>query len=399
MDDRPLRHLHLDPLGGIAGDMFVAALLDAIPEAAEAVMREIAAVGLPPGLTPTLTPGKSSSLRVLRFGVLGETGDAPPSGSYPEIVARLRGAGLDSETLGHARGIFRHLAEAEASVHGVAIDQVHFHEVADWDSIADIVAAASLLTGVGRATWSCGPLPKGGGSIGTQHGRIPLPAPATVALLEGFKWHDDGIPGERVTPTGAAILRHLLDDNHAPCPPGTLIAQGSGAGTRDIEGMPNILRVLVLDPGGVGEETVARLSFEIDDMTPEELAVALDHLRAEDGVLDAGHGIGFGKKGRARFDVRLLARVDALDRVTSRCFEETSTLGVRYRLERRRVLAREEEGIEVAGGTIRVKRASRPGGRQTAKAESDDLSPRRGLARRRKLKARTEAAARDGHNP
>ncbi|MDP6788808.1 MAG: LarC family nickel insertion protein [Rhodospirillales bacterium] len=399
MDDRPLCHLHLDPLGGIAGDMFAAALLDAFPDAAEAVTGAIAAVGLPPGLTPTFTPGKSSSLGVLRFALEGAADGAPPSGAYPEIVKRLRGAGLDPETLGHALGIFRRLAEAEASVHGVAIGDVHFHEVADWDSIADVVAAASLLTRVGRAAWSCGPLPKGGGSVATRHGRIPLPAPATVAMLKGFKWHDDGIAGERVTPTGAAILRHLLDDNHAPCPPGTLIAQGSGAGTRDIEGMPNILRVLVLDRGDVGEETIARLSFEIDDMTPEELAVALDHLRTEEGVLDAGHGIGFGKKGRVRFDVRLLARIDALERLINRCFEETSTLGLRYRLERRRVLARAEKGIEVADGTIGVKRASRPGGRKTVKAESDDLAPSRGLTRRRKLKTSAESAATDGHDP
>ena len=394
-----LLHLHLDPLGGIAGDMFAAALLDAFPDAKDAVLRDITSVGLPPGLTPTLTPGNSSSLRVLRFGVDGTAGEAPPSGSYPEIIKRLKGADLDSETLGHALGIFRLLAEAEASVHGVSIDTVHFHEVADWDSIADIVAAASLLTRVGAATWSCGPLPKGGGSVGTQHGRIPVPAPATVALLEGFKWHDDGILGERVTPTGAAILRHLLDDNRGASPPGTLIAQGSGAGTRDMAGMPNILRVLVLDRDGVGEETVARIAFEIDDMTPEELAVALDHLRAETGVLDAGHGIGFGKKGRVRFDVRILARPDCLDGIVTRCFEETSTLGMRYRLERRRVLAREEKGIEADSGTIHVKRASRPGGRKTVKAESDDLSPQRGLARRRKRKAQAEAAAVDRDEP
>jgi len=159
---------------------------------------------------------------------------------------------------------------------------VQFHEIADWDSLMDVVAAGSLAAALEKATFSVSELPRGSGLVRTRHGLLPVPAPATAALLVGFRWRDDGIGGERVTPTGAAVLRHLVGLQFAerrPAP-GRLAAIGTGAGTRDLPGMPNVLRVLVLEANEIVEAVaVAILSFDIDDMTGEEIGVATTRLR------------------------------------------------------------------------------------------------------------------------
>jgi hypothetical protein len=208
----PARHVHLDAVGGIAGDMFVAALLDAFPALAEQVLAEIDRV-LPAGLSrPRLEIGASQGLRVRRL--VSEpypAGAGPvPTGAYPELRRVLAQAELAPATTRHGLAILHVLAEAEARVHGVPIEAVHFHELADWDAVLDVVAAGSIAGRLEDATWSVSDLPLGSDTVPTQHGRLPVPAPATLAILEGFAWRDDGIGGERVTPTGAAILRHLL---------------------------------------------------------------------------------------------------------------------------------------------------------------------------------------------
>ena len=141
------------------------------------------------------------------------------------------------------------LADAEARVHGTTIDAVHFHELADWDSLMDVVAAGSIAAQLDGAHWTASALPLGGGTVHTAHGRLPVPAPATSVLLTGYPWQDDGIAGERVTPTGAAILRHLVPP--ARCAArrqgGRLICVGSGAGTRTLPGLPNIVRALIME--------------------------------------------------------------------------------------------------------------------------------------------------------
>jgi uncharacterized protein (DUF111 family)/PP-loop superfamily ATP-utilizing enzyme len=275
---------HLDPLGGIAGDMFAAALLDARPELEEGLAEAIAGAGVPAGVRLRRDAHRDHALTGSQISV-EVPGGSPPSGRYAAIVERLTGSDLAAGAKARALDIYRRLAEAEARVHGVPLADVHFHELADWDSYVDVVAAASLIERLAAAGWSCGPVPLGRGRVMTSHGALPVPAPATALLLQGLEVLDDGIPGERVTPTGAAILAHLEPATLAAG--GRVAAAGHGFGSRRLEGAPNLLRVLLLSARPKSEaDRVGVIRFEIDDQTSEDLAIALDRLRALDGVRD-----------------------------------------------------------------------------------------------------------------
>ena len=197
-------HIHLDPLGGAAGDMFAAALLDAFPEHRDGAIQ--AAQNLA-GVECRIVPHHDGTLTGLRFKVAA--GDNHAHADWRAIRSRIEAADLPSRVRTHATGIFAVLAEAEAAIHGTTPEEVTFHEVGAADSIADIAAAAWIIDAIGPASWSVGALPLGSGRVDTAHGPMPVPAPATAWLLRGFQTLDDGIPGERVTPTGAAILHYL----------------------------------------------------------------------------------------------------------------------------------------------------------------------------------------------
>jgi pyridinium-3,5-bisthiocarboxylic acid mononucleotide nickel chelatase len=392
-----MRLVHLDAVGGVAGDMFAAAMLDALPALGDRVLADVRAV-LPADASAALEEGKSGAVRVLRFRVT-----PPPDGdhhghhhhamaAYPDIMARIEAAPLAAGTARHAGAILTVLGEAEAAVHGVALAEVHFHEIGNWDSLADVVAAGSIAAALGKARWTVSDLPLGGGLVRTQHGLLPVPPPATTAILAGFAWRDDGIAGERVTPTGAAILRHLGCTRPGPGTR-TLAASGTGAGTRELAGMPNILRALVFEDRADDHlrDRVAVIGFDIDDMTGEELADAAERIRGCPGVLDVSITVALGKKGRPLNAFRVLAREEALEAARLECLRQTTTLGLRWRIEERVVLAREEGGE--AG--VRVKAARRPDGNVTVKAESDDLRDARDLADRRRRQHEAEA----GHAP
>jgi hypothetical protein len=370
-------HFHLDPLGGLAGDMFLAALLDAHPEHAEDTFTAMRAAGLPDSWRTRLVDhadGVLSGRRVVIEGPENEAG-APP-GHFREIRASLSAAPLRAAVRERAIAIFTELAEAEAAVHCVPVDEVHFHELADWDSVADIVGAAWMIETLAPASWSVAALPVGSGRINTRHGPLPVPAPAAARLLAGFAMHDDGIAGERVTPTGAAILRQLRPGPRLPPGPWRLRATGSGFGTQRLAGISNVLRIVAYDRDGGWrqDEQIAVLTFEVDDQSPEELALGLEALRAADGVLDVVQQPAFGKKGRLAAHIQVLARPERLDAVIERCFGETTTIGLRWRIEERAVLAREVVEVATSDGRIPVKIVTRPDGLRTAKGEIDQVS-------------------------
>lgn len=388
-------HIHLDALGGLAGDMFLAALLNARPECAPIAFEAMRAAGLPEVWRVGLRKHDDGRLTGHRMLIEPPAeGPARPTGVFREIRERLVAAPLGVAVRDHAIGIFTHLAEAEAAVHGVPIEDVHFHELADWDSVADIVGAAALIDAFGASSWSTGSLPQGGGRVMTQHGPLPVPAPATARLLAGFSLIDDGIAGERVTPTGAAILRHLGAASRLPPGAWRLGATGIGFGTKQLPGISNVLRVLLYEQaeGARIDEQVAVIACEIDDQSGEELAVGLDHLRACDGVLDVIQVPAFGKKGRLVTQLQLLAQPERLDAVIAACFAETTTIGLRWRLEARTVLAREA----VTVGDVGVKIVTRPGGERTAKAEIDQIrAVPGGHAARTERRRAAEVLARD----
>jgi len=368
-------YLHLDPLGGIAGDMFAAALLDAFPELFAELEAALAATEIVRLVSIHIEPHDDHALTGSRFEVR-TTDEAHPHRLFSEIRTFLDDLALDSGVRDRSIAIFGLLAEAEGRVHGVAPDAVTFHEVGAWDSITDVVTAAWLIEAVRPTGWSCDALPLGSGRVESAHGPLPVPAPATALLLEGFPCVQDGVAGERVTPTGAAILRHLAPDFGTPAGARTLRRSGIGFGSQTLNGISNVLRVLAFDesPEGTAADRVAVCEFELDDQTPEDLGVAIDRLRGEPGVIDVLQAPVFGKKGRVGVHVRILANPSALETVLEACFVETSTLGVRWQIVRRAVLPREKRTDEVSGVRVHVKTARRPDGTITDKAAMDDLA-------------------------
>ena len=374
-------HIHLDAVGGVAGDMFIAAMLDAFPKLRDGMLASIRAAGLPAEVHVGFAEHQDHALTGLRFRVIEPraaellvAAHHHPHTPFADIRSHLQQCALVPAVRERAIAIFTALAQAEAKVHGKTIDTVSFHELGEWDSIADIVGAAHLIDALGEATWSVSSLPLGRGRAKTAHGMLPIPTPATVLLLEGFEFIDDGLEGERVTPTGAAILKHLGCAQAPARRSRKLLHTGIGFGTRTFPGISNVLRALAFEESVQhhGGDEVAQVEFEVDDQTPEDLAIALDKLRAHPSVLDVLQTPAFGKKGRVTMHIQLLAEAADMEHVFDACFSETTTIGLRYQLMQRRKLARSSSTVEAAGRQMRVKVADRPG-RSTVKVEADDL--------------------------
>jgi pyridinium-3,5-bisthiocarboxylic acid mononucleotide nickel chelatase len=430
--EKDVVQIHVDPLGGWSGDMFVAACLDACPALWPEVRAAIEALKLGPDADLSLESHSDGVLTGRRFTVAAESGGADatlarhdahgrehssapehdrhrhahgrgdgPNRAWTDIRAFLATAALDRAVAAHATGIFALLAKAEAEAHGIDEQAVTFHEIGAVDSLVDIVAAALMIARLSATRWSAGPLPLGGGRVKTAHGLLPVPAPATALLMRGLPTIDDGIQGERVTPTGAAVARYLLDAASRHDAPRTMRAVGTGFGARTFPGVSNCLRVLLFDEVSISSpatspilhEEVGVIEFEIDDQSPEDLSLGLDNLRALEGVLDVVQSALFGKRGRVAVQVRILAAPRRLDEVVRACFLETATIGLRHHLVRRALLARLTEEIEVDGQRLRVKTAMRPDGQATAKVEAVDLAAEAGRGARSALSRAGEAAA------
>jgi len=397
----PITHIHLDPLGGIAGDMFVAALLDAFPDLAEDTWATMRAAGLPADWQVGLAAGQRKGLAGRRLVIappdpaLAAAGDLSPEyKSYRAIRALIEAAPLAPPVQARALDILTIVGTAEATVHGVGLDQVHFHELAGWDSLADVVAAAHVIERLAHVTWSVGVLPLGGGRVETAHGPLPMPGLATVEILRGFTMVDDGIAGERVTPTGAAIVKSLQPTFAAVNPAATLAGSGTGLGSKDFAGIANALRVLVFRPAEavLDRDMVGVLEFYVDDQTPEDLAIALRRLADDPAVLDVQQAAAAGRKGRLGQAVTVLCRAAALEATAARCLQETTSIGLRLRLSERRLLAREAVDLEAGGRSLPAKRVRRPDGGRDAKLEADAVEAT-GLDRAGRAALRRAAAA------
>ncbi len=398
-------HIELDPVGGVAGDMFIAAVLDAFPDLEAGMLVAVRAAGLPEPALCRLLPHSDQVLTGKRFLVEnlealespvqrhGLTPKAPHHHAHTpfrEIRAQLLDSALDRPVALRAVAIFALLAEVEARVHGATPEEVSFHELGGWDSIADMVGAAYLIESLG-ATWTVSALPRGSGRVHTAHGWLAVPPPATALLLEGFQIIDDGIAGERVTPTGAAILRHLGANRPGARRARRLHCGGTGFGTRTLPGLSNVLRLLAFQEEDLpGRDHVGVISFEVDDQAPEDLASGVERLRARDDVLDVLQMPAYGKKGRLTVHLQVLCRAGQAEAVVRACFEQTTTLGVRLQEVERRLLAREAGIVAVEGQPLRVKYAERPGGR-TAKVESDDIAEAPDQAARSRLRRQVQS--------
>ena len=376
-------HIHLDVLGGIAGDMFIAAILDARPDLTKPCIAAMRAAGLPDTWVVEATAARDTGMTGHRMRI-ENTGHshshshdhdhAHSHHHYSDIRKQLENSDLKDPFLARALQLIQLIAETEAQVHGVNVETVALHEVGDLDSLADMVGAAFLIEAMSPCTWSASPLPIGGGFIQAAHGRMPVPAPATQLLLEGFNFVDDGVMGERITPTGAAILKHLVSSDSLPAGRNRSIHTGQGFGTRTLKGMANMLRVRIYEltsNSPSSDQQVSVLEFLIDDQTPEDLATGLENLRAHPDVLEVLQIPAMAKKGRMGHVVQVITKSAAKDAVAEACFIETTTLGLRWRTESRLVLDR---SLVTTKQGIGVKLAKRPDGSISAKAEADDIA-------------------------
>jgi hypothetical protein len=366
------RLLLLEPVGGIAGDMFLAAALDLGVDRA-AVERRLAGLRLP-GWRLEVRRAEAGGMAGTHVEVAVERRGPEPARHLAEILGILDGAGLPPRAARAARGVFERIGRAEARVHGVPVEAVHFHEVGAVDSIVDATAAAVVLDELGWPRVLSPPPELGQGFVAAAHGRLPVPPPAVLEILRGVPVRPGGPPGEAVTPTGAAILAELaevLDPGAMPAfAPGRV---GVGVGTARWPDRPNVLRMTEGEEAAAGGLWV--LEANLDDCPGQLVARALEVALAR-GALDAWAAPLTMKKGRPGVLLGALAPGDRRDAVAAALLEETTTLGVRHHPVSRTELARAWVTVETPYGAVRVKVARRGGEVLGAHPEYEDCLAR-----------------------
>jgi uncharacterized protein (TIGR00299 family) protein len=340
---------YLDAFSGISGDMLVGALADAGADQA-AIINAVAS--LETGATLSFERVKRCGIGATKFHVAMEQTHTHRHLSH--ILKMIERGAFPARAKENAAAVFQRLGEAEASVHQVPIERVHFHEVGAADSIADIVGACVAFELLGVTSIVSAPLNVGSGTANTEHGILPVPAPATAALLRGKPVYSDGPAVELTTPTGAA-LAVTLARGFGTLPPLKIAVTGYGAGGYDFPDRANVLRVILGEESGALEATtVAVLEANIDDLSPQVLAYAMERL-LEKGALDVTLQSIQMKKGRPGTLLRVLARPEDRETLAQAMFAETSTFGLRMYTAERRVQAREWVEVETPHGKVRMK--------------------------------------------
>jgi pyridinium-3,5-bisthiocarboxylic acid mononucleotide nickel chelatase len=362
-----VRTLYFDCFSGASGDMILGALVDlGVP--LEAVRKELDGLRLE-GWDLTVEEVKRAGIRASRANVVIDPSDERRP--YKEIVDAIEAAPLSPGVSARALRTFGSLARAEARVHGLDPDEVHFHEVGSLDAIIDIVGVSAALEHLGPDRIVTSSLAVGTGTTRGSHGPLPIPPPAVVELLAGTGAAiEQRGRGELLTPTGAALLASNSDE-FGSLPAMELEATGYGAGTRDLE-VPNVLRALWGESvDAPGRDDVVVIECNLDDMSPELLPHAIETLLGA-GAQDAWVTPMVMKKGRPGFTLSVLASVADREVLTGILFEETSTLGLRILPAQKVVLEREWGEVDVDGVTVRVKIGLREGRVVTASPEYDD---------------------------
>jgi pyridinium-3,5-bisthiocarboxylic acid mononucleotide nickel chelatase len=343
---------YLDAFSGLSGDMLVGALADAGADPA----------ALCAGLASLASGATCEFEKTSRHGIAATKFQVRERHEHPhrhhrhlaDILALIEHADLPGRAKQNASKVFQRLGEAEAAVHGVPLERVHFHEVGAVDSICDIAGACLAFELLGVEEIHCSPLNLGGGTVETEHGLLPVPAPATAALLAGRPVYSRGPEAELTTPTGAAIVTTLAC-RFGALPPMRLARAGYGAGDREFPGQPNVLRVMVGEKTAASEATtVSVLEAHIDDLSAELLGYAIERLLAA-GALDAAVSPLVMKKGRPGALLRVIARLEDQERLAEIVFLETSTLGLRVYPAERRVRERRMVEVETPYGKVRMK--------------------------------------------
>jgi len=413
-----MRTLWLEPSGGLAGDMLLAALLDlGDPRFDLAVLEDLVRRLVPGEASLAVEPVRRGAFAALRLDVRTAESAAPPERHLAELLALLERADLPPGVAGRAAAVLRRIAVAEARVHAIDVDEVHFHEIGAVDTLVDVAGAVLALERLAVERVVSAPPYVGGGTVRCAHGEVAVPAPGTAELLRGLP-HAAGPGGERLTPTGAALLAELVD-SFEPRGARVVEALGYGAGAREpAEGPPNLVRVQLgrslpgpesaevpdLEaglPAGARTTSVHGVEFNLDDATGEEIAFLLERLRAA-GALDAWTVPCQMKKGRPGVVVTLLCRAADLPRVRAEAFRHSPTLGLRTRAWERVECARDEIVVRLEGREVRVRR--RLGVTDDAHALSPEFEDLAALARAsgrglRELAERAIEAARRAQPP
>jgi uncharacterized protein (TIGR00299 family) protein len=382
---------YFDCIAGASGDMILGALVDA--GLAEATLRERLAALRLDDFDLQFRPVVKNGFSATKVDVL--VADDVPARRLPDIETIIAASDLPPVIKERALSIFRRLGEVEASIHGTRLDQVHLHELGGVDTIVDVVGALVGLDALGVEQVYASPLPMGRGFVKGAHGPIPLPAPATLALLKGLPLVGSELEVELVTPTGAALLASL-SAGFGAIPAMRLDAIGYGAGGRDLP-IPNVLRLLLgqVPPSDhTDTQTLAVLETNIDDLNPEIYDYVMARL-FKAGALDVFLSPIQMKKNRPATLLRLLCRPEAVDELMSILFAETSTLGVRQHMVTRHCLARSSHTVKTAYGPVRVKLAHWGEGQLKAAPEYEDcrrLAEAHGVPLREVYRAAERAA-------
>jgi pyridinium-3,5-bisthiocarboxylic acid mononucleotide nickel chelatase len=344
---------YLDCSTGVSGDKFLGALLDLGEATGRFTADDLRAIVSALAPEACVIVEHTTSHAVAAISVRVEAAGQPAHRHWADIRAMLESATLPEPVRTRALRAFGALAEAESAAHGTAIDSVHFHEVGAIDSIADIVGACAGMSALGIDSLTVSPVATGTGTIETSHGILPVPAPATAALLVGIPTVPGPAATELTTPTGATLVATFADGYGTP-PAMRAVAHGYGAGTRDI-GVPNICRLTIGEPAPTGaSELVALLETNIDHLPAEELAFAAERLLAE-GALDVWQTPIVMKKGRSAVMLSVLVSAEGADAFAERVIELTGSLGVRREFLERTAADRESRLVETVWGTVRVK--------------------------------------------
>jgi pyridinium-3,5-bisthiocarboxylic acid mononucleotide nickel chelatase len=362
------RLAYLDCVGGLAGDMLLAALLDAGADV-ERLRGVPDLLGLR-GVEIAFERVERQGIGALHVSV--DTADEHTHRDYGAIRRIVEDAELPGDARSGALDAFARLAEAEGRIHGVPAEDVHFHELGGVDTIVDVCGAFVLLDELRVERVACSPLPFARGLTRAAHGVLPLPAPATLGLLEGAPLVGVDTAAELVTPTGAAIAAAVVDE-WGGLPPLTLEQVGYGAGTADFADRPNVVRVILGDERASSTGEVVLIETNLDDLSPELVPDAAERCFAA-GALDVWTVAAQMKKGRPGIVLSALARPGAEADVARAMLEETSALGVRVARLGRYELERDERVVEVAGGSVRVKVGMLDGRVVNVAPEHDDCA-------------------------
>jgi uncharacterized protein (TIGR00299 family) protein len=385
-------HAWIDASAGVAGDMLLAALVDAGADiiAVQAAVDQV----IPDAVRLSATTVNRAGMRATKVDVTVLVDD-PPHRTWRNIQTMLSASDLPDRIRDDALAVFTQLANAEGHVHGIDAQDVHFHEVGALDSLADVIGVCAALHQLGIRAISVSPIAVGSGRIKAAHGHIPVPVPAVTQLAKGWQIHSGG-EGELTTPTGMALVTTIASGS-AELPPMILHSTGSGAGTKDTPGRPNITRVIIGEPTSRHHDPVSTavvLETNVNDLDPRLWPGVLNRLLS-DGASDAWLTPILMKKGRPAHTLKVLCQPDLADGLRQVIYAETTTLGIRQHTVSRHAALRGFAQIDINGDTVAIKLAHRDGQIVQAAPEFEDIAraARRQQIPERQVLDQTKAAA------